>query len=250
MQNQFIMLVEETMDNPKLVVVYYGRFQPSTIAHISVYNHLTQKFGKGNVYIGTSNKVEPQKSPLSFQWKQKILRSQGVPANKIVQTTKNYSVEDIQGRLRFDADNTVFIVAIGEKDKSRLGGGKYYLPYKGGSKYYPASERAYYYIVPNVKLDDKVLSATKVRKVLKKGDDEFTKDDYNYIKKATGLSRALIDNIKPLFEHYIEDDVELITEGGKAGHMDHPWNDLDLKFVDMRNMISIALDGSISRQEV
>ena len=54
----------------KVVVVYVGRFQPVikvTIKHLSP----TKKFGKNNVYIGTSNKTEKGRSPFNFREKEK-----------------------------------------------------------------------------------------------------------------------------------------------------------------------------------
>jgi len=212
-------------NNPKLVVVYYGRFQPPHQGHIGVYNHLVSKFGKSNVYIGTSNKVDPEKSPLTFQWKKKIFKSLNVPVNKLIQTKMNYNAKEIQQSLSLDADNTVFIVALGEKDATRLGG-KYFQPYTKGRELEPMIDAAYYYTIPNIKSDGKILSATDVRTILRK--DELDKTDYAKLKNMLGMSRAGIDNLKPLFEHYVEmDEISILNElialdKNKCDQKDHP----------------------------
>ena len=51
---------------PTLLVIYPGRFQPFHKGHHAVYEYLTGKFGRNNVFIATSNKVEGEKSPFSF----------------------------------------------------------------------------------------------------------------------------------------------------------------------------------------
>ena len=56
-----------------VVVVYSGRFQPFHIGHYSTYKKLTQKFGKDKVFIGTSNKTAPGRSPLNFEEKKSII---------------------------------------------------------------------------------------------------------------------------------------------------------------------------------
>lgn len=233
------------MQNPKLVVMYYGRFQPPHLGHIAVYKKIAQVFGGPNVYIGTSNKTDAKKSPLSFQWKQKLLRTMGVPTNRILQTKKNYNAEEVVKLLGVDPENTVWICAVGEKDGQRLA--KYFDKYKKGMDLEPMSEKAYYYVIPNVKMGGKVMSATDVRAVLRK--DELGKKDYDYLKQAIGASRAQVDNLVPLFEGY-EDDNDLIVEGGQAGHMNHPYDDRSMTFSDMEKMIDMALSGELSREEI
>ena len=53
----------------KVIVVYSGRFQPFHKGHYATYDHLVKKFGKDNVYVGTSNKTDNQKSPFDFKEK-------------------------------------------------------------------------------------------------------------------------------------------------------------------------------------
>tara|TARA_A100001515_G_scaffold119551_1_gene102258 strand:+ start:512 stop:2848 length:2337 start_codon:yes stop_codon:yes gene_type:complete len=39
--------------------------------------------------------------------------------------------------------------------------------------------------------------------------------------------------------------IELITEGGAAGHMNHPFDDRDITFGDMKQMIRLSLEGKL-----
>jgi len=46
----------------KTVVVYAGRFQPFHNGHYAAYTRLVSKFGRDNVYIGTSDDTSGPKS--------------------------------------------------------------------------------------------------------------------------------------------------------------------------------------------
>jgi len=74
------------LSNPKNIVVFPGRFQPFHLGHYYSYEALVKKFGKDNVYIATSNKIEPEKSPFNFNEKKLIISKMfGIPSNKIIQ---------------------------------------------------------------------------------------------------------------------------------------------------------------------
>jgi hypothetical protein len=119
-------------DVSQKVVVYAGRFQPFHKGHYATYQHLVKKFGKDNVYIGTSNKTDNQKSPFGFSEKKYIMsRMFGIPANKIVLIKNPYAPVEILDK--FTNDTTAFITAVGEKDEMRLGG-KYFEKYSDGKK--------------------------------------------------------------------------------------------------------------------
>ena len=233
--------------------MFYGRFQPFHIGHKKVYNHLMSKFGKGNVYIGTSNKSEPGRSPLSFTWKQKIIRANGIPASRVIQTKQPYKAQEIIDHFKLDVDNSVLIVVVGNKDASRLSG-KYYLPYSTGSKLRPVKDNAYYYVVDEesstVKIKGKVVSATVIRDILSKDEDEFEKKDYDFLNSALGISRAMVDNIKPLFEEYYRKSENIILEGGMGGHMTHIFEDPDLTFNELEQIINDSLSGELNREEI
>ena len=116
-----------TEDIKKEVVVYAGRFQPFHKGHYGSYQQLVKKFGKDNVYIGTSNKTDNIKSPFKFKEKKLIMTKMfGVPANKIIEIKNPYAPKEILNK--FPEDTTAFVTVVGEKDRYRLKG-KYFEPY-------------------------------------------------------------------------------------------------------------------------
>ena len=104
---------------PTLLVIYPGRFQPFHKGHYAVYEYLTGKFGRNNVYIATSNKVESPKSPFTFSEKSYFMQLTGVPADRIIQATQPYQITSVlsSGQIHVaDPANTVAIFAVSEKD--------------------------------------------------------------------------------------------------------------------------------------
>ena len=165
----------DSVDN--IVVVYAGRFQPFHKGHYATYSHLVKKFGKNNVYIGTSNKTDNNKSPFNFKEKVMIITKMfGIPKNKIVQVKNPYVPTEVL--KKFDKDTTAFVTVVGKKDASRLGG-KFFTPYKDGIDFEGYEDRGYVYIAPE---GGGGVSGTEVRKGLSSGSDEDKKNFF--IKRA------------------------------------------------------------------
>ncbi len=101
---------------PELVVLYPGRFQPFHLGHGEVFRSLQSQFGRDNVYIATSNKVELPKSPFNFSDKTVLMHAAGIPSDRILEVTSPYKLPE----NRFNPANTIFIVAVGSPDKDRL----------------------------------------------------------------------------------------------------------------------------------
>ena len=122
-------ILGEAAQMDKVVVVYSGRFQPFQKGHYATYDNLVRKFGKDNVYIGTSDVTDNKKSPFGFKEKKAIMMKMfGISSNKIFNVRNPYAPQEILNK--FDSDTTGFITVVGEKDSSRLSG-KYFTPYKG-----------------------------------------------------------------------------------------------------------------------
>lgn len=101
---------------PQLVVLYPGRFQPFHLGHGEVFQSLQSKFGRDNVYIATSNKVELPKSPFNFSDKTVFMNAAGIPSDRIIEVTNPYKLPEPQ----FNPANTIFIAAVGAPDRDRL----------------------------------------------------------------------------------------------------------------------------------
>jgi len=57
-----------------------------------------------------------------------------------------------------------------------------------------------------------------------------------------------VDHIKKVQESF-QQDVDLLIEGGAYGHMNHPFDDNNLTFSDLKNIIIIGLEGNLNRED-
>lgn len=198
------------MKNLRVVVVFYGRFQPCHIGHYGVYKNLVRVFGQDSVYVATSNKTDGDTSPLNFRTKKKLLSKIGIPSSKIIMSYNNYNGQEIEREIGLNPKKSVFIVAIGEKDASRLSRSQYFTKYKKNIELEPMTDRGYYYIIPNITMGSEVLSATAIRNVLRK--KKLTGKDYTFLKTVMNADNRLVDKIKPLFEYKLSFESQLIKE--------------------------------------
>jgi tRNA nucleotidyltransferase/poly(A) polymerase/Zn finger protein HypA/HybF involved in hydrogenase expression len=207
--------MEDANPIKKTVVVYVGRFQPMHKGHAGTYQHLVKKFGKDNVYVGTSDKVQLPKSPFNFKEKVKIMTTMfGIPKSKIHKVKNPYKPTEIL--KKFDEETTAFVTVVGEKDKNRLGG-KYFQPYKGEPSV-GYRDGGYVYAAP---MTGGSVSGTEVRNGLSVGSDEQKKNFFK--KRAYGKFNATIFSmITDKLDEGIEISKEMIeewllNEGSKMG---------------------------------
>jgi hypothetical protein len=65
-----------------------------------------------------------------------------------------------------------------------------------------------------------------------------------------GRPRLHVEKYSPLTKNWWNDELrELITEGGAYGHMAHPFDDKDLTFKDLKNIIEMGLGGQLNRED-
>jgi hypothetical protein len=188
-------------------VVYGGRFQPMHKGHYGTYQHLVKKFGKNNVFISTSNKVERPKSPFNFKEKVKIMTTMfNIPKSKIVQVKNNYAPTEIL--KKYDKNTTAFIAVVGEKDSNRFLGGKYFKPWKGHAEV-GYEDGGYVYAAPS---SGGGISGTETRNGLSVGSDDQKKSFFK--SRAYGKFNATIFNMitDKLNEGVIEISKERIEE--------------------------------------
>ena len=223
-------LVESILEENKItnkVVVYAGRFQPFHKGHYAAYQHLVNKFGKDNVYIGTSDKTDTKKSPFKFSEKKMIMTTMfGVPSNRIVQVKNPYAPVEILSK--FDENTTAFITSVGGKDADRLTG-KYFQLYKDDLPFEGYKDRGYVYVTP---MQSGSVSGTEVRKGLRTGTIENKKEFFTkraYGKYNEKIFNFIVDRLAKLPEvteryiyipeYYIEqwliNNQNLITEVSK-----------------------------------
>ena len=160
------------------VVVYPGRFQPMLKHHVDVYSALQRQFPDADVFIATSDKVDPKGgSFFNFIEKQSIASAHGISADKVIQVKNPYNKDDYD----FDQENTILIFAVGEKDMNRLptnniDGETGLNMTKSGKPSYlqsvdrldnesePMSNRGYVTLAPTIKSGEEDASASAFRK--------------------------------------------------------------------------------------
>ena len=202
-----------TEDIKKVVVTYVGRFHPFHSGHNAVYQHLVKKFGKDNVYVGTSDKVEMPKSPFRFKEKVEIMTTMfGIPKNKIVEVKNPYAPKEILGK--YDENTTAFVTVVGEKDSGRLGG-KYFRPYKGVTDV-PMKDGGYVYIVPS---QGNNISGTEVRAGMSNPSEQerikFFKKVYpKFNQKIFDLISSKMGKVESVMESFFQsiDITEILSE--------------------------------------
>lgn len=181
----------------KKVVIYPGRFQPMLPHHANVYTQLQAQFPDADVYISTSDKVEPGKSPFNFKEKAEIMsQMHNIPMDKIIQAKSPYLVDSYA--KSFDQDNTMVIFAVGAKDEDRFPmknldpntGLDMTVRGEARPKYYqmintlkqhpalPMGERGYVYNAPTVRSDnDEVASASAFRNAFVSAPDDGSRKE-------------------------------------------------------------------------
>jgi hypothetical protein len=156
-----------------VIALYGGRFQPYHSGHQHAYEFLVKKFGKRNVYIGTSNKTG-DKSPFKFKEKELIISTMfKIPKSNIIQMRTPYRPVELTDK--FNPETTALIVGLGEKDANRLNG-KYYEPYKGKIEK-NILEGGYTIVLPQlqIKVGGETISGTQVRSVFSSDSDKAKK---------------------------------------------------------------------------
>ena len=165
----------------RTIVIYPGRFHPFHRGHFSVYQQLAQKYGTDNVFVATSDKQAPVTSPFSFGDKRNMMAKLGVPTDHVVKVKNPYQAQEIT--QHFDANDTVLIFALGQKDTERIS----FNPKKDGSPSYmqpmpenpkkmkPLSQHAYVVLAPTITFQVQgadASSATQIRNSYIKGNDD------------------------------------------------------------------------------
>jgi hypothetical protein len=257
-------LLLEAKSPKKIIVVYPGSFQPFHKNHYEVYKWLCNKFGADSVFVGTTN-VSTDRSVFSFQDKKKIMTTMfGISTARIVQIKNPYGAEEIL--KRFDPSMTVHISAIGGKDASRITKGKYYQPYNSSLTFLPyGKNKGYYLETPtfNNTYNGQLISGTLIRetfsnpKVTKEERidlfkalyNKFDKSIYDLFVRRFGIKENTQRETDVLLEEVCR-ELGLLQEGGGAGHMLHPFEDMDLTFDDMAQMITLGLQGGFSTKEL
>jgi len=190
-------LFENSSSEKRLIVVYGGRFQPFHKGHYHAYRFLCKKFGKGNVWIATSNKTNFDKkaddvSPFTFKEKVEIITGlHDIPPEHIVQC-KNPTFKPVEVFKEYKGYKLVYVAAVGAKNRSRYADSHFYEPLpedttaENISDLLTLNEKKGYYI--SVPMGSEDISGTMVReKLLELSKHERDADEFKrYFKEKLG----------------------------------------------------------------
>lgn len=218
---------------PTLLVIYPGRFQPFHKGHHAVYEYLTGKFGRNNVYIATSNKTDNLKSPFTFAEKAYFMQLTGVPADRIVQAAQPYQIQSIlqTSNIQVDEANTVVIFAVSAKDMAedprfsfaskKDGSTPYFQPLRNIKDTEAMNKHGYIMTVPTFDftvLDKPMQSGTELRQLYADSDEagrqKIIADLFGrYTREAEQIMNSRIPAQKPITGLQPAGAAEPVAEG-------------------------------------
>ena len=203
-----------------VVAIYPGRFQPMGRHHAQAFRWLQDQFGDENVYIATSNKVDPPKSPLNFEEKKQAMIAHGIPESQIVQVKNPYKAEEILSS--YDPETTAVAFMVGQKDmkedprfrvgEKKRGGATYFQEFEPNIKNLrPFNEHGYLVVAPHVSLDiagHGEMCGTTCRAALADGDQQLFADVMGF------FDEGLFNLFKEKFESgTLKEEVERMPLG-------------------------------------
>ena len=208
--------------------------------HAEVFRALQKQYGSDNVYIVTSNKVSPPKSPLDFEEKKEIMLKHGIPDSQIIQAVSPYRIGELADQ--FDSEGDIIVYAVGKKDmeesprfknldgKKKDGNPTYLKSYdKNKDSLEPFENHAYVAVAPHVSIklpNGEEMSGSTLRDAMRNLTPEsfeeamgwFDKDIYEMLKKVkinetvTSLSEAIFS----IVEEILNEKEDLPFGGGKT----------------------------------
>lgn len=216
---------------------YGGKFQPFHIRHFDIYQKLCKKFGKENVFITTTDTVVyDDKHIMNFEEKKLVMTKMfNIDPNKIIKVKNNYAPNELNGMF---PENTSYITVVGAKDADRLTkGGKYFEPYEDNILLKGYRDKGYVYVETNSPgIVD--ISATDIRNFFRDTQDE--EELKKYFKKIYGKFDAQVFN---MLQQKLNE--EILNESGAFGHIEHIYDDFNLTFDNLRELVDLGLQGKL-----
>ena len=240
----------------KKVIIYPGRFQPMLAHHATVYNKLVAGNPDADVYITTSDKTEPGKSPFNFKEKQLVATAQGIDPSKMLQVRRNYHPDDLAPYIE-DPDNTAVFFAVGEKDMQDDARFKFdNMDEKTGLSMKPNGDPYYFQMINTYKTNPKSMMDRGYVKVVKTEKD----DEKNEILSASAFRKQILDapdkeSAKKVFNRYFkeynESVFELVYRNIVGEKMNEDLNTiLKLAGLDIREDAPVEFDTPVSVDDV
>jgi len=240
----------------KKVIIYPGRFQPMLAHHATVFNKLVASNPDADVFITTSDKTEPGKSPFNFKEKQLVATAQGIDPNKMLQVRRNYHPDDLAPYIE-DPDNTAIFFAVGEKDMQEDARFKFdNMDKKTGLSMKPNGDPYYFQMINTYKTNPKSMMDRGYVKVVKTEIDDIK----NEILSASAFRKQILDapdkeSAKKVFNRYFKEYNEsvfnLVYKNIVGEKMNEDLNTiLKLAGLEMREDAPVEFDTPVSIEDV
>lgn len=231
-------------ENEGVTVLLPGGFKPPHVGHLNLvmaYAGL-QQVDRVIILIGPEERDMITREDAIMMWK---LLLKDVPNIEIVAST---SKSPLRAAYEFieQADQGSYALASSTKGKDYQRVQKFIDDHKPTGKYYregvnvvelKTQTKPVVYTGRTDEFDKKPVSSTALRK------DIQSKDFANFATNYQGVPNSIV---KRLFNIVTSKRVnELLLEGGGAGHLAHPYEDIGLTFGDVAQMIDAALAGKL-----
>jgi len=224
--------------------------------HATVFDKLVADNPDADVYITTSDKTEPGKSPFNFKEKQLVATAQGIDPNKMLQVRRNYHPDDLAPYIK-DPDNTAVFFAVGEKDMQEDARFKFNnMDKKTGLSMKPNGDPYYFQMINTYKTNPKSMMDRGYVKVVKTEIDDVK----NEILSASAFRKQMLDatnkeSAKKVFNRYFkeynESVFELVYKNIVGEKMNEDLNTiLKLAGLDIREDAPVEFDTPVSIEDV
>jgi len=164
------------------IAVYPGRYCPWHKNHYESYQNIVKEFGKDNVYIAATDKVDLPTSPFTFIEKKQIITTMfpDIPEDKIIQVKNPYTANEIVDTM---TEDTTYVTVLGEKDSNRLTIGGYFEMYDNKKFLESHKHKGYVFVAPpNTTIyNEQLVSGTLIREIFAKGSSEERQKLFNFI---------------------------------------------------------------------
>lgn len=151
-------------------VVFPGKFQPFHRGHYEAYQDLVNRFGRNNVYIATTDRVEPRQNPFTFRQKKDIMTSLfDIPNEHVVEAEEPTNPDEL-----FD-DHNIVVFATEEPGELQEWSSESYRD-GDGQYYYSASQKKFEY-------DGRPVSSDSILEVFRSSevDEQDKREFFEYL---------------------------------------------------------------------
>lgn len=238
-------LVEGILEDTRGVTVLLpGGFKPPHGGHLDLAMAYfgSPKVSKVIVLVGPKPRDGVTREKSIAIWKS---LTKDIPNIEILPTDKESPLAAAYEFVE-NTESGIYALGASKKGKDYARVKQFVQDHNPGGKYYKdgvqvvevdVNTRPIYYTDRTDNNNGKGISASVLR------NDISNKDAKNF---ATNYPDVPTDLVTKIYKTLTSNITEILSEGGAAGHLAHPYESIDLSFQDVENMINAALSGKLS----